>query len=344
MSNRETQWLGLDVGGANLKAAHSGGTSRSVPFALWRDPEDLANRLRQLVAEFPEFQSVALTTTAELCDCFQSKAQGVLAVMKSVIQICEGKPLWIWGVDGRFHSPESIMKQPRIAAAANWVALATIAARKLSDECGLLIDIGSTTTDLIPLLDGKVVSKARTDTERLQSGELVYAGVRRTPICALATSLPHRGRDTGLAAELFATTLDVFLTLGDLQENAEDCDTADGKPATIPEARNRLARMVGADREDFSERDATDFAGEAHKVLIDRLVSSAIRVSESLPKSPTVALVSGSGEFLARRVGARAFPGDFRIVALSEIWDQAASDAACARALLDLVATELPTT
>src|SRR5438445_198069 len=83
-----------------------------------------------------------------------------------------------------------------------------------SEGPALLIDIGSTTTDLIPMDRGTVAARGRSDTERLQAGELVYAGIRRTPLCALATELPFRGIPTGLAAELFASTLDVYLTLG----------------------------------------------------------------------------------------------------------------------------------
>src|SRR5207248_1124900 len=100
--------------------------------------------------------------------------------------------------------------------------------------------VGSTTTDLIPLRGGRPVPVGRTDTERLQTGELVYVGVRRTPLCAVADALPVHGRSTALAAEIFATTRDVFLTLGDLSEDPDDRETADGRPATRPLARERL--------------------------------------------------------------------------------------------------------
>ena len=108
-----------------------------------------------------------------------------------------------------------------------------------------------------------VAARGRTDTERLQTGELVYAGVRRTPVCALATELPFRGVPTGLAAELFASTLDVYLTLGEIAPDPKDLSTADGRPATVDAARDRLARMVGADRDGFSADDALAFARAA---------------------------------------------------------------------------------
>ena len=42
-------WLGVDIGGANLKAADGRGWAQSVPFALWRDPQGLAEALAALV-------------------------------------------------------------------------------------------------------------------------------------------------------------------------------------------------------------------------------------------------------------------------------------------------------
>ena len=136
----------------------------------------------------------------------------------------------------------------------------------------ILIDIGTTTADLIPLDSGQVCARGRSDTERLQTGELVYAGVRRTPICALATELPLRGVPTGLAAEIFASTLDAYLILGDIEQEPKNLSTADGRPATVGAARDRLARMVGADREGFSAQDAIEFAQAADECLTERLL------------------------------------------------------------------------
>ena len=226
-------WLALDIGGANLKAAHASGEIRHLAFEVWRRPQDLARALAELTAGLPQFDRVAVTMTAELCDCFATKAEGVRAVLEAVEQGIPGRHVAVWGTDGRFHEPDEIRRRPGLAAASNWLALAIAAARLIPEEPGILIDIGSTTTDLIPLDRGKAAARGRTDTERLQTGELVYAGVRRTPICALATELPYRGVPTGLAAELFATTHDIFLVLGDVSPDPTDRSTADGRPATF---------------------------------------------------------------------------------------------------------------
>ena len=248
-------WLALDIGGANLKAAHASGAIRIVPFPLWKEPERLAGALAQLADGLPPFDRVAATMTGELCDCFPTKRAGVAHIQSAVKTAFAGRSLHVWGTDGRIHSLVYAHLRWELVAAANWLALATVAAH-LVPPSAFLIDVGSTTADLIPLDGGEPIPKGRTDTDRLGHGELIYAGVARTPVCALATALPHRGVSTALSAELFATTRDVYLTLGDLPEEADDTSTADGRPATRAFARDRLARMVCADRETFFEEDA----------------------------------------------------------------------------------------
>jgi probable H4MPT-linked C1 transfer pathway protein len=237
---------------------------------------------------------------------------------------------------------EQARSQPRLAAAANWLALATLAARLVPQQRGLLIDIGTTTTDLIPLDHGRVAARGRSDTERLQTGELVYAGVRRTPICALATELPVRGVPTGLAAEIFASTLDVYLVLGEIAPNPVDLSTADGRPATIPAARDRLARMVCADRDGLSSDDALSFAQAADIALMTRLTEAAQRACKSAFDRPDAAVIAGSGEFLARRLAECVIEPNGLIISLKEAWGPLAASAGCAYALVDLAAERIP--
>ena len=324
-------WLALDIGGANLKAAHSSGTASSLAFELWKRPDDLAAMLGRLAASLPTADRVAATMTAELCDCYPTKAVGVRSILGAVGTMAGNRPWLVWGTDGRFHAEAEVRDRPGLAAAANWLALATLAARLVPDGPGLLVDIGSTTTDLIPLLDGKVAVRGRTDTDRLRTGELVYAGIRRTPVCAIAPALPFRGELVGLAAELFATTLDVYLTLGSIPEDPDDLGTADGRPSTREAARDRLARMIGADRDGFSAGDAQALALAADAALLDRLMSAAARVAAG-PIPPRI-VVAGSGEFLARRLAGRLVPGGASVISLAETWGPLASVAACAHAL-----------
>lgn len=335
------RWIGLDIGGANIKAAHVEGPALAIPFEVWKRPDELSRAIASVAATLPTSSSAAVTMTAELCDCFPTRTVGVHAVLDAVVAALPEHRIAVWGVDRRFHEVEDLRRQPLLAAASNWLALAELAARLVPDDPAILIDIGTTTTDLIPLDRGAVAARGRSDTERLRTGELVYAGVRRTPVHALATELPFRGARTGLAAELFASTLDVYLVLGDIASNPLDLSTADGRPSTPEAARDRLARMIGADRDSFSAEDARDFARAADSCLMERLTRAAKRACRTTIGMPAAAVIAGSGDFLARRLARRLIGPDATLIRLDEAWGPVASAAGCAYALVQLAAERL---
>jgi probable H4MPT-linked C1 transfer pathway protein len=327
--------LGLDIGGANLKAAHSRGGARLRPFALWKDPAGLADALRALLRDWPPFDRLAVAMTGELCDCFEGKRQGVHAILDAVQAVAGTVPVRVYGTDGRFTEVAAARAAPLRTAAANWLALATYAGRHAPAGPALLLDIGSTTTDIVPLLDGGPVPRGRTDPERLRSSELVYTGVRRTPVCAVLGA--------GGAAELFATTLDVSLVLGAIADNPDDCDTADGRPATAAAAHARLARMICADLETTTPAERRRLAERVLLRQVYTVRSSVEVVVKRLPGLPQTVVVAGSGEFLARPVleEQQAFP-PCRVVFLSETLGPEVSAAACAHALAVLAAEAEP--
>ena len=165
--------LALDIGGANIKAAYGGGPGSrlkpceiaSVAFALWKEPGRLAEKLAEIAARFNGFDRVLVTMTAELCDCFETKRAGVGHVLDAVEEMASGgrksaKPqaagaVGVWTTEGRFVSVREARAEPIKAAASNWHALATFVAGLYPGGPSLLIDTGSTTTDIIRLRDGQ---------------------------------------------------------------------------------------------------------------------------------------------------------------------------------------------
>lgn len=279
--------LGLDIGGANLKAAHSNGVAKSLPFPLWKNPHQLTDKLQELATAFPPFDRIAVTMTGELCDCYATKHEGVAAILDAVETAFPGQQLLVWRTAGAFTDPATARQTPLLTGAANWLALATFVCRYVGDAPALLIDIGSTTTDLIPLLGGKPVPSGWTDQERLQTRELVYTGMTRTPVCALLGS-------EGMA-EFFATMLDVNLLLEQLPEAPEDCDTADGRPATRACAHARLARMVGADAETMSLEKAIHLATHVSRMQRNLIHQARRHVLARMPGPPAYFILTGAG-------------------------------------------------
>lgn len=296
------QWLALDIGGANLKVADGQNYAAWQSFALWQKPRQLGDTLRNMLHAAPRADQLAVTMTGELADCFTTRSEGVQFILDAMMTAAEKRPLKIYSHREGLISSKAALKQPLDVAAANWHALARFAGRLVPTGFALLIDMGSTTTDIIPLLNGQCEALGKSDVERMIAGELVYSGVERTPVSSIATSLPYRGNTVPIASELFATTRDVFLTLGDLPPQPSDLSTANGKPATKSYARDRLAHLFCLDRETFEDRDAHEAAEAIDRQLTVRIAAAFAQVTGRFDEALETVIVSGQGEFFIRRL------------------------------------------
>jgi (4-(4-[2-(gamma-L-glutamylamino)ethyl]phenoxymethyl)furan-2-yl)methanamine synthase len=297
--------LAVDIGGANTKAAWLDGDSlRTVsrPFEVWRDREALSAVLREVAAEVAggEVHAVAITMTAELADAFRTKREGVAFVLDAA-QDALGE-VSVLTTAGELVSVEAARTRPWDVAAANWVATALAVADAHPDA--LLVDVGSTTADIVPIAEGRVAATARDDLGRLMAGELVYTGALRTNLAAIAPRVPVRGGWCPVSSEYFAISGDVHLVLGHLTPDAYDCPTPDGRPATVAFARERIARLVCSDVEQLDAAEIDAIAAFLHGEQLRQLEEAARRVQRALPHDAPVVAV-GSGAFLARGVAAR---------------------------------------
>jgi probable H4MPT-linked C1 transfer pathway protein len=169
----------------------------------------------------------------------------------------------------------------------------------------LLVDIGTTSTDIIPIVDGEVAALGWTDPDRLASGELVYTGAVRTPVEAMAASVSLEGREVGLSAEGFALSGDVHVWRGDLEPADYSAPTPDRRPATREFAGERLARAICADREMVNEAGVTAIADALAAAQIER-IGAAITTVRARHHGLHTAVVTGLGAFIADRAARQA--------------------------------------
>ncbi len=326
-------WLGIDIGGANIKIANERGYARSLVFSLWKHPEQLAETIAKLLAEAPFSNSIAVTMTGELADCFPTKVKGVEAILDAVEEAASGRTVCVYLCDGRLVSVGAARTKALLAAASNWHVLASFVGRFCSErEQGLLIDIGSTTCDLIALEASGPCAIGKTDPERLAAGELVYTGTRRSPICAVVSELPWRGKPCAVAQELFATTQDAYLLLNELPEEPKNLDTADGRPLTKSYSHARLARSICADTTMFSMADALNAAKAIKEAQLALLLTAARRVIQRMQTTPAIVVLSGQAEFLGRELFEQLNRNN-KVISLSAELGSEVSSAACAHAL-----------
>ncbi len=284
-----SHWVcGWDIGGAHLKWAlrdPSGGwvQVRQVPCPLWRGVDTLARAFEGATRDWPVApQAVrhAATMTGELVDAFASRAAGVAAIVDCAETVWPGTR-WRWfGLDGRLADADTVRREPLRAASANWLASASCAARHTD---GLFIDIGSTTTDIVALAGGAARPRALSDGERMSAGELVYRGIVRTPLMAVAAGIDWRGAHRPLMAEHFATSADIFRLTGDLDESADAWPAADGADKTAMGSARRLARLIGEDLESANLDDWRSVAAQLAEAMTATLVVAARKVLDAGP-------------------------------------------------------------
>ncbi len=330
----------MDIGGANTKAAWLDGEGlRTVsrPFEVWRDREALAAVLREVAAEVSArpADGVAITMTAELSDAFRTKREGVAFVLDAAQDAFGDRPLSVLTTDGDLVSVASARARPWDVAAANWVATALAVAQALPDA--LLLDVGSTTADIVPIAGGCVAATGNNDLQRLLAGELVYTGVLRTNLAAIAPRVPVAGGWCPVSSEYFAISADVHLILGHLSPDAYDCPTPDGRPAGVEFARERIARLVCADVEQLDPEEVDAIAVFLHGEQLRQLEDAARRVLRALPPDAPVVVV-GSGAFLGREVAARLGRA---VTEVPAPWGTTGGEVAPAAALAALLAARL---
>jgi probable H4MPT-linked C1 transfer pathway protein len=303
---------------------------------MWQRVSELSAQLGDMLGAFVPFDVLAVTMTAELADCFTSKADGVGRILDAV-QAAAAQDVSVWQTSGEFVPPDIAREFPLLTAAANWHALATWTGRVAPQGTALLIDMGSTTTDIIPLDGGLPSAAGLTDRDRVLRGELIYTGVRRTPVCAVTDALPLDGAHCPVAAEVFATMHDVYLVLGDVPEDVKRIDTADGRPATRKAARRRLARMLCCDLTELSNAQLFTAAKFLRAAQQSRLAGAVARVVGTQSSPPLTIVLCGEGEFVARRlIAASDELSSADVISLTDLLGPAHSQAACAYALARL--------
>jgi probable H4MPT-linked C1 transfer pathway protein len=218
----------------------------------------LRGGLERLTQAFSEAKALigsadhhVITMTGELADTFASRPEGVerLAALAAA-ELTDAPVLLYAGPAGLVH-PRDARKHVAEVASANWHVCAGLVAHQCASA--LFVDLGSTTTDVIPLVDGRIAARGYTDAQRLAAGELVYTGLVRGFVMAAADRAPLAGAWTTLVNENFATMADVHRILGTLPDGVDLMATADGREKTLAASRARLARMVGADAADLDD-------------------------------------------------------------------------------------------
>jgi probable H4MPT-linked C1 transfer pathway protein len=276
--------IGVDVGGANLKIVDEDGVHIHY-CPLWQEAP-LAEELGEYAGE------AAVVMSGELADSFSDKMEGIAWIVDQVRQALPEAQFY--GTDAAFHS----RPVPELAAA-NWLASADYLREEYADA--VLLDVGSTTADIIPL--GCFESlRGLTDTMRLQRRYLVYTGMLRTNVATLLRSAVIDGVETPVSTEYFAASADAHLVLGTIPPEAYTCPAPDQGERSYAGSLRRLARVVCADVEEIGEAAAVGIAQQFWDIQ-RRLIAQAVEQAMD---------TSGAGRVVTAGIGADIFAKELR--------------------------------
>ncbi|MGB9659279.1 MAG: hydantoinase/oxoprolinase family protein [Nitrososphaerales archaeon] len=311
--------VGWDIGGANIKATLIEIKDEKVfriktiirYFPIWIEGKEklpiILKELKREIAEDSFIDAIGLTMTAELSDVYETKKEGVNHVLDCVKEVFPKEKVFVLDVNTNLKTVEEARDEYLRVASANWVGTAWLVSKWVKD-C-ILLDVGSTTTDVIPIIKGRIMARGKTDLERLATGELIYTGALRTNVATIVKAVPVGGIMTRISSELFALSGDVHLILGNISQDEYKTETADRRGKTRKEALSRLARIVCADTDMLKEEEIVAMANYIYMKQSDRIADGLMQVYNSirtLVKDRLSLVLTGIGRgFLGRKSAER---------------------------------------
>ncbi|MHC1635600.1 MAG: hydantoinase/oxoprolinase family protein [Candidatus Methanospirareceae archaeon] len=297
--------IGLDIGGANIKIAFSDSYfSKYLP--LWKNKAAIYEELLRIKEGARKEvvrgggMEVAAVMTGELCDCFKTKKEGVLYIGSAIHDIFGDKAFFL-DTEGAFKDFDCVIKSPYSFASTNWLASAKFLAKTYKNA--IFVDIGSTTTDIIPIVGGRIKA-GKTDLERLKRGELLYSGILRTNISSLLKKVRIGDEEYNLSSELFAITADAYLVLSYITKEEYTCESPnsyafkgeEGEEKSKISAMRRLSRLVCSDLEEIGEEAAISIAEQVKEAQVKELTASLRLMKEKYGLKEVIS--AGIGDFI----------------------------------------------
>ena len=334
---------GMDIGGVNFKTS-------CVEFNDWSDfkqsssshkislPFFFVPELRRFLSdEGKDADVLGVTGTAELTPVlFPRLSDGVVSVAEKIGGYFKGEIFWM-GLSGELIENNDAIANPYEVTAANWVASALVVGRLVERDC-ILVDVGSTTTDVIPILSGKPETIGKYDYERLASSELVYTGALYSN-ARLVDEILVDGRKTRTANESFSSIADAHCILGNISEREYVEYFSELYAYRDPDlAYTRLAHLVCADDVLLERETIEDIARQLYDIQLEEISSAIKKVyggkKKAYGKKPPI-VVSGFGaNFLAAKAAADSGFEDIRYLEDELSKDASLSTASYAMALL----------
>ena len=267
-------YLGVDIGGANLKIV---GLDKNKQINLvsqekceiWKGLSDFDKKIIKVNKLISNKTVIGITMTAEMCDYFKKRKKGVKKIIKHIRKGLN-KNVYFWeNLNNKSFSMDPSYKN---VASMNWLATGKFISKKISNS--IVIDLGSTTTDLVFIRKNQIINKGFTDLKRLILSELIYTGFTRTPLFGITDKLKFNKKNYSLLPENFANISDVYRVLKKTSSKIDLFDTMDGRSKSFSNSLRRVARNFGFDYKNKKKKLILSLCEEIEKIQFSKITAS----------------------------------------------------------------------
>ena len=242
---RKIEFLGIDIGGAHIKIVGLDKQKKIIlvkyiKFYFWKNKAKLFKFFDFINSISTPHTKIGITLTAELCDIFETRIDG----FKKIYNECKRlkNKFFFYTSSKEVFTVKSNTKK---IISMNWHATGKFISKNLSNA--VIVDFGSTTTDIICIKNKIIKNLSFDDFSRLKNNELIYTGLTRTPIFGIMNELSLNGINYPVIPEFFSSMSDVYRINKSLDKILDIDDTADNTEKNLNQSFIRVARNFGFD-------------------------------------------------------------------------------------------------
>ena len=263
------KFLGIDIGGAHIKLVGLNEKKELIfvdyiKFYFWKEEKSINKVFNYINSKSNKNTLSGITMTAELCDIFKNRLDG----FRKIYNYCKKLKN-----DYFFYtkSKKKIFKKTDYSeiVSMNWHSIGRLLERQLKNA--IIVDFGSTTTDIICVKNHIIQNKNFDDFSRINSNELVYTGLTRTPIFAIDKKVRINRKYFEIIPEFFSDMSDVYRINSILKKQFDIDETADGKRRSKFSSYARLSRNFGLDFKKSNQNLIKDLSKEIIKTQLEKI-------------------------------------------------------------------------
>lgn len=301
--------LALDIGGANLKYAIANIKNKEKKIinngitSIYANSLDIFEmKLENSLIELSKgIDKIYFTTTAPLLyDSLNLGGKRIVKLIKDNVSLSENN-IFYYSKNGNFKTL-SEFKSRDIAGCYNWCITRAFIKANCDKDC-LLIDCGSSSTDIVPI-NLKKSNENYAIHERILKNELLYLGMRRTIVQTITNNVLINSNYINVVGEPTTTIGDINYILGYINKEEYSIGTNILTEHILNEkAYFNIARLLCGDLNTFDEKTLKEICKYISSKTVEKIkdaIENVIR--DNFDHIPYIVVCGIGSDFIKSKV------------------------------------------